>query len=215
RRPRSAPAAWCRSRPSWSPWGAGGRGSDSGAIPIRCPTGLVTRGGAGGGGTRAAHTVRTGICIVGGDICRSSDAAAAGLEPCTVRERSDGGGATLSLAWLRLGESKGLTVTARSDGSVVVTQARERKDGAGAGIGVEASPLGIEFGIEGAIDATLASGAVWEFPDAASAAAFLAGRTHPPPTWRFGDAGEVLSAGAGARLGGGAPTRRGGAATGA
>jgi hypothetical protein len=158
--------------------------------------------GVGEVGQAVAHTVRTGICIVGGDICRASDAAAAGLEPCTVRERSDGGGATLSLAWLRLGESNGLTVAARSDGSVLVTKARERKAGAGAGIGVEASPLGIEFGIEGAIDATLATGAAWEFPDAASAAAFLAGRTHPPPTWRFGDAGEVLSAGAGARLGG-------------
>ena len=27
-------------------------------------------------------------CIVGGDVCRSSDAAAAGLEPCVTRERS-------------------------------------------------------------------------------------------------------------------------------
>jgi Flp pilus assembly pilin Flp len=169
--------------------------------------------GLGEVGEAVAHTVRTGICIVGGDVCRASDAAAAGLEPCTVRERSDGGGATVSIAWLRLGDSNGLTVTARSDGSVLVTKAEQRKAGAGAGIGVEASPLGIEFGIEGSIDATLASGAAWEFPDAAPAAAFLAGRTHPPPTWRFGDAGEVLSAGAGAKLGGVPLTGVEGAAT--
>jgi Flp pilus assembly pilin Flp len=158
--------------------------------------------GLGEVGTAVAYTVRTGICIVGGDVCRASDAAAAGLAPCTVHERSDGGGATVSLAWLRLGESKGLTVAARSDGSVLVTKSRQRKAGAGAGIGIEASPLGIEFGLEGSIDATIADGSAWEFPDAAAAAAFLAGRTHPPPTWRFGDAGEVLSAEAGATLGG-------------
>jgi hypothetical protein len=158
--------------------------------------------GVGEVGTAVAHTVRTGICIVGGDICRASDAAAAGLEPCTVHDRSDGGGATYSIAWLRLGSSKGLTVAARSDGSVIVTQAERRNAGAGAGVGVEATPLGIEFGVEGSIDATISSGAAWEFPDAAAAGAFLAGRTHPPPTWRFGDAGEVVSGMAGAKVGG-------------
>src|SRR3954470_2961856 len=38
--------------------------------------------------------IRTGICIVGGDVCRPSDAAAAGLEPCTMGDRSGGSGTT-------------------------------------------------------------------------------------------------------------------------
>ena len=53
-------------------------------------------------GAAVAREIRTGICIVGGDICRRSDAQAAGLEPCTVSDRSRGGGATVSVAWVRI-----------------------------------------------------------------------------------------------------------------
>src|SRR5262245_5725264 len=76
-------------------------------------------------------TVRTGICLVAGDICRDADARAAGLTPCTTRDRSDGGGATFSVGWLRLGGADGLLVAHRSDGSVVVTQSKETRAGAG------------------------------------------------------------------------------------
>ena len=58
-------------------------------------TGAVV--GVSGVGDAVAAGIRTGICIVGGDVCRASDAAAAGLEPCTVGERSEGGGATVSI----------------------------------------------------------------------------------------------------------------------
>jgi hypothetical protein len=155
-------------------------------------------------GTAVAATVRTGICIVAGDICRDSDAAAAGLEPCTVGERSEGGGTMVSIAWLRIGEAQGLTVATRSDGSVLVTRAQERTGGAGAGLGIEASPLGLEFGVDGSIDFTVTSGSTWEFADATAAARFLADedRDRVRPTWRFGDAGEVLTGKAGAKVGG-------------
>ena len=152
-------------------------------------------------GSAVASGVRTGICIVGGDICRTSDAEAAGLEPCTVAERSEGGGTTVSVAWLRIGGGDGLTVATRSDGSVLVTKTEQRHGGAGAGLGFEASPLGVEFGVEGAVDFTLSSGAAWEFPDAAAAARFLAG-ADVPPTWRFGDAGSTVTVEAGARAAG-------------
>src|SRR5918994_5963919 len=44
---------------------------------------------------RVVTTVRTGICIVGGDVCRGGDAEAAGLPPCLTRERARGEGTTL------------------------------------------------------------------------------------------------------------------------
>jgi hypothetical protein len=152
-------------------------------------------------GAAVASGVRTGICLVGGDICRASDAEAAGLEPCTVGERHDGGGTTVSVAWLRLGGGGGLTVATRSDGTVLVTKTDEDHAGAGLGLGVEASPLGVELGVEGSIDFTVARGEAWEFPDAAAAGRFLAGGD-APPTWRFGETGAVLTAGAGAALAG-------------
>jgi hypothetical protein len=155
-------------------------------------------------GEAVAAGVRTGICIVGGDVCRASDAAAAGLEPCTVDERTRGGGMTLTVASLRLGGHDGWTVATRSDGSVLVTEAGRRSAGGGVGLGIEASPLGLSFGIEGKYDFTTGSGRAWELPDTAAAARLLAtdDRDRPPPTWRFGDAGAVLSGEAAAKVGG-------------
>jgi Flp pilus assembly pilin Flp len=153
-------------------------------------------------GSAVAKGIRTGICIVGGDVCRPSDAAAAGLGPCTTGERSGGGGATLSVAWLRIGDKDGWSVATRSDGSVLVTRSHARSGGAGAGIGVEASPFGLSIGVEGKADFELGSGATWEFPDAASAADFIAHGGDVAPTWRFGQAGDVLTAEAGVKIGG-------------
>jgi Flp pilus assembly pilin Flp len=152
-------------------------------------------------GKAVASGVRTGICIAGGDICRASDAAAAGLSPCTVSDSRKGSGTVVSVGWLRLGEAKGLTVATRSDGSVLITRTHERRGGGGAGIGVDVSPLGINLGADVSADFALTSGEAWEFPDAASAARFLAGRSDPPPVWRFGEAAEILGAQTGARLG--------------
>ena len=157
--------------------------------------------GLDGVGKAVASGLRTGVCIVGGDICRASDAAAAGLSPCTVGDRSTGGGMVVSVGWLRLGEAKGLTVAQRSDGSVIVTRTHERRAGCGAGIGIDASPVGIDIGAEVSGDLTMTSGEAWEFPDAAAAARFIAGDAHPPPAWRFGEAADVLGVQAGARVG--------------
>ena len=59
----------------------------------------------------------------------------------------------------------------QSDGSVVVTRTQGRSGGAGVGLGVEASPFGLELGVEGKADFTVIEGRGWEFPDAAAAAA--------------------------------------------
>jgi hypothetical protein len=140
-----------------------------------------------------ASTVRTGICLVAGDICRDSDARAAGLQPCTIGDHSEGGGTTLSVGWLRVGGADGLLVAQRSDGSVVITKSKESRAGAGAGVGFEATPLGVDVGVYGALDFTITHGAAWEFPDAASAARFIADADDVPPTWKFGAMGGDVS----------------------
>ena len=115
--------------------------------------------GLGGVATAVADGVRTGICIVAGDVCRASDAAAAGLSPCTVAEHTRGEGLTFTVASLRLGADDGWTAARRSDGSMLITHAQTRKVGGSVGIGVEASPLGLEVGVGGKFDYVLGSAA--------------------------------------------------------
>ena len=95
------------------------------------------------------------------------------------------------------------SVATQSDGSVVVTRTEGRSGGAGVGLGVEASPFGLELGVEGEARLHGQQGAAWEFPDAAAAARLpRRQRRTPEPTWRFGEAGDVLTAEAGAKIGG-------------
>ena len=148
-------------------------------------------------GDAVAGGVRTGICIVAGDVCRASDAEAAGLAPCTLADHARGEGLTFTIASIRLGADDSWMAARRSDGTVVITHAEKRKVGASVGIGLEASPLGLDIGIDGKLDYALGFGRAWEFPDADSAARFLRSedREDLEPTWRFGDAGAVLAGG--------------------
>ena len=149
--------------------------------------------------TRSRGTVRTGICIVGGDVCRASDAAAAGLEPCTVGERALGRGLTLTIASIRFGVAASEWTAAHALGRLRAGHegAPGRSGGGMVGMGVEASPLGLDFGVRGKVDFAIDTGRAWEFPDAASAARFITDHDEDrvPPTWRFGDAGPVLTGG--------------------
>jgi hypothetical protein len=160
--------------------------------------------GLGAIATAVADGVRTGICIVAGDVCRASDAEAAGLSPCTVAEHTRGEGLRFTVLSLRFGADDGWTAARRSDGSVLITHAERREVGLKVGIGAEASPLGLDVGVDGKLDYTLGSGRAWEFPDTASAVRFLKAedRDDVEPTWRFGDAGAALNAGAEAGVGG-------------
>jgi hypothetical protein len=160
--------------------------------------------GLGGVGEAVAGGVRTGICIVGGDICRTSDAEALGLAPCTVSERTDGGGATFTVVSIRLGGSGQWTVATRSDGSVIATRTDGKSAGFGAGLGFEASPFALKFGVKGTYDLVVTGGEAWELPDAAAARRLLAadGDDRPPPTWRFGDLGAEVNGKLGATVGG-------------
>ena len=151
--------------------------------------------GLGAIGDAVAGGVRTGICIVAGDVCRASDAEAAGLGPCTLAEHARGQGLTFTIASLRLGADDGWTAARRSDGSVVITHSEKRSVGGTVGIGLEASPLGLDVGLDGRLDYTVGFGRAWEFADSAAAARFLRSseREDIEPTWRFGEAGSVQS----------------------
>jgi hypothetical protein len=149
---------------------------------------------------RVAHVVRTGICIVGGDVCRAADAAAEGLTPCILDERAKGSGMTVTIVSLRLGGKGEWTVARRSDGSVLVTRSDENRVGASGGLGFELGPFGA--GVSGSLDVTVGAGEAWELPSAAAAARLLAAvrAGEPPgvpPTWRFGDLGEEAAVGIG------------------
>jgi hypothetical protein len=145
---------------------------------------------------RVVHALRTALCIVGGDVCRAADARAAGLAPCVVGERETGGGVTLTIVSLRLGEAGEWAVAERSDGSVLVTRSEDARAGAGGGLGFELGSL--EVGLSGSADFVVGGGAVWELPSAAAAGRFLAdvraGRDPGVrPTWRYGRVGDQLS----------------------
>ena len=141
----------------------------------------VLAGGAGaaaaipGVGERIGKTVRTGICIVGGDVCRTGDAAAAGLPPCVTSRRSDGQNTTLDIAVVRLGERGEWQLALQSDGRAVVTRLEQSDVGGTVGVGVTFSPAHIEATARATATVGYRSGRAWGFPDAAAARAFLEG----------------------------------------
>ena len=155
---------------------------------------------------QVARVVRTGVCIVGGDVCRASDAAAAGLAPCTLSDRLRGGGLAVTVLSVRVGADHRFLVAQRSDGSVAVTQVAGSELGASGGLGIEAGPL--KAGLEADASVRVPVGIGWEFRDAATAGRFLAEARQGfsprargwPPAWRSGEAGLATSGWAGLGL---------------
>jgi hypothetical protein len=141
---------------------------------------LLAGGGAAaaaipGVGERIGKTVRTGICIVGGDLCRTGDAAAAGLPPCITAERSNRQDTTLDIAVVRFGGHGEWLLALQSDGSAVVTRLEENEVGGTVGVGLTFTPAGIEGGASAAATIGYRGGKAWRFADAAAARAFLDG----------------------------------------
>jgi len=128
-----------------------------------------------GVGERIGKTVRTGICIVGGDVCRTSDAAAAGLPPCVTSAESARQDTTLDIAVVRLGGHGEWLLALQSDGGAVVTRLEQNEVGGTVGVGLTFSPAGIEGAATAAATIGYRSGRAWRFPDAAAARAFLDG----------------------------------------
>jgi hypothetical protein len=177
-------------------------------------------------GARVVESLRTGICIVGGDICRDTDAAAAGLPPCVTRERAEGTETALDVAFLHVGEDDRWSLAIRSDGSAVVTRTEGRQLGATASIGPPAmAPFQLEVGASGKAGISRRSARSWSFRDLTGARRFLqevlgpdpgAIDRHPPDErWQafgeFAEASVGVAAGrtVGRRAGGAAPGREG------
>jgi len=175
--------------------------------------------GVAGVPAQVSRVVRTGICIVGGDICRAADAAAAGLDPCTLSDERRGGGLAVTILSVRVGGDHQWLVARRSDGSVTVAKVARDDIGASGGLGYELGPL--KAGIEAEAGVQVASGIGWEFPDAATARRFLADAHYGlspairrwPAAWRSGEAGLAVRgwAGLGVIATGEAGTSRSGA----
>jgi hypothetical protein len=159
-------------------------------------------------GAKVSRALRTAICIVGGDVCRSADARAAGLAPCPVREDTRRAGGGLSVAFVELGGGDELTLTRRSDGSVVVTSGQHERGGVGLGLGTDLSPLGVHLVADASMAVRFADGQSWELADEAAAARFVravrAGGPLPAPTWTYREAGESADLEVGAGGAGGA-----------
>jgi hypothetical protein len=131
-----------------------------------------------GVGDRLVRTIRTGICIVGGDVCRAADAKAAGLEPCLTRERAERQETTLDIAVVRVGENGEWQLALRSDGQAVVTRLEDSELGATAGVGITFSPASVSADASAALVAGYHDGRAWRFADARAAAAFVNAAMH-------------------------------------
>jgi hypothetical protein len=131
-----------------------------------------------GVGERLSGAIRTGLCIVGGDVCRNADAVAAGLGPCVTAERSARQDTTLDLAVVRLGGHGEWQLALQSDGGAVVTRLQENEGGGTVGVGLTFSPVRLDAGAQVALTAGYGSGRAWRFADAAEGAAFLERAMH-------------------------------------
>jgi len=134
-----------------------------------------------GVGERVIAAVRTGICIVGGDICRSSDARAAGLAPCMTSSRETGSESAVTVLSMRVGEDGRWTVAVQSDGSAVVTRTDGKSLGASVGVGLEYSPIGLDVGVDGNVGVVRRSASTWRFRDLPAARRFLDLALGPEP----------------------------------
>ncbi|HVL95233.1 MAG TPA: hypothetical protein VM266_05180 [Solirubrobacteraceae bacterium] len=158
-------------------------------------------------GTVVRH-VRVALCVVGGDVCRTADARAQGLEPCVVVDGEDRERRGVSLAFVRLGRDSAWSAQRRSDGTIALTYEDGAEGGATAGVGVELGPA-LDLAASGQAGLAFRSGSTWELADEAALARALAAghdrvRDHlPAPTYRFVAGGAAAAGDAGLELGSG------------
>jgi len=155
---------------------------------------------------RVAAAVRTGLCTVGGDVCRGSEAAAAGLAPCVTSARSERQDTTADIAVVRLGGHGEWQLALRSDGQAVVTRLAQGDVGGTIGVGLTFSPASIGAEAEVALVAEYRDGQAWRFADARRAREFLRAAMRdasvrearePDVRWRAAGAGAGAAALAG------------------
>jgi hypothetical protein len=156
-----------------------------------------------------AGRLRLALCIVGGDVCRRSDAAARGLEPCLVsgeeHERETG----ISFLFIRGSGSEVWAIERLSDGRIRLSAGYGQGLAASTGIGAEVGPVRAGGSASGGLG--FRAGRTWELPGEAALKQLLA-RVHgydlssklhtlaamfPPPTETYleggGSAGAELA----------------------
>jgi hypothetical protein len=161
--------------------------------------------GASGLGPEVAAIVRTGVCIVAGDVCRAADARAAGLSPCTMADHRRGGSVAVTIFSVRVASGEQVTVARRSDGTFLVVANADDSAGLDVGLGAGVGPL--QLGAEAIAELKVARATAWELPDEAAARRFLDDadlRRSRAPLWRSGSLALATSgwAGLGARISG-------------
>jgi hypothetical protein len=162
--------------------------------------------GAPGLPARVVHGIRHGICIVAGDVCTPSEAAAANLSPCTVTTAIRGREGQLELVFFTAGSGTAFTVSQDSLGRITVVKSHMDKVGlqAGAELGLGWFSVGADAGA--GLRVVTATG--WQFPDLQRARAFIRGLPHsadrPSPfvAWRSYEGGPEAGAEVGATLAG-------------
>lgn len=106
------------------------------------------------------------LCVVGGDVCRASDAAARGLPPCVVASNGGSSGRGVTVGLLRLGRSGADMIERRSDGTLRITRSKGTDLSGTVGLEVAAGPL-LKLGASGTLGAGYAPGEVWHIDAAA------------------------------------------------
>lgn len=165
-----------------------------------------TAAGAPGIGQRVVHGIRLGICIVAGDVCRPSEAAAAGLAPCTVTSATRGREGQVALLFFTAADGDAYTVSRDSEGRVTVVKTHLEKGGlqTGAELGLGWFSVGGGAGV----GFRVAHSTAWTFPDLQRARGFILGlpgsaeRPSPFVDWRSYEGGPEAEAGIGATLAG-------------
>ncbi len=113
------------------------------------------------------HELRKALCIVGGDVCRSSDAARRGLEPCVVADEEHERETGINFVFFRTTGGEQWSVQRRSDGRFLLSASYDQHLGGTTGFGAKLGPVLNAGGTLGAT-AGFRSGRTWEVPDEAA-----------------------------------------------
>ena len=149
-----------------------------------------------------AHHARVALCVVGGDVCRSEDARAAGLAPCVVNSERRENESGVTVVIVRAARGGVVQIERRSDGSALVSKLSGGTLDASAGFSVRLGPV-LSGG--GTISAGYGfrTGRAWEVGSEKELEALLADLDHAPrPTARYLEGGRQTAAELAAHAGG-------------
>jgi hypothetical protein len=107
---------------------------------------------------QVVSTIRTGICIVAGDVCSAADAEARGLEPCVRRVTTHSSEDGLALV-VREHDGGQVVVTERSDGRWTLRAVRVTGASAGKVLAYRLGPDSIE--LDGHLGGQVHAGKEW------------------------------------------------------